>query len=367
MRFQTAAFDETVFQEQLVEHLGTDHCSISVSAKQIRECLPKVIWHCETPILRTAPVPLWLLSKLVREHNFKVVLTGEGADEIFGGYNIFKEAKVRNFWGRQPLSALRPRLLEKLYPYVFDNPVRGCAFLYQFFAVEQTDLVNPLFSHQIRWRNGRRNTAFFSSSLRDQVGGVDSLQHVASSLPDDFAQRDLFSRTQALEVAIFLSNYLLSSQGDRMLMANSIEGRFPYLDHRVIEFACRVPRRFRIHGLDEKFLLKQAARKVIPDELVDRAKQPYRAPISRSFFGDVRMEYVEEMLSETQILAKGYFNADKVGRLVAKCRNRQGSLLSERENMALVAILSTQLLDQQFVRDFPAYRAEEVSSPVVYD
>ncbi len=148
-----------------------------------------------------------------------------------------------------------------------------------------------------------------------------------------------------------------------MAMANSIEGRFPYLDYRVIEFACRVPERLRIRGLDEKFLLKQAARQMIPDEIVDRSKQPYRAPISRCFFGDHKLDYVDELMSERQIQERGYFDPKKVSRLVAKCRSKQGSLLSERENMALVGILSTQLLDQQFIRDFPAYPVDSSSYP----
>jgi asparagine synthase (glutamine-hydrolysing) len=151
-----------------------------------------------------------------------------------------------------------------------------------------------------------------------------------------------------------------------MAMANSIEGRFPYLDHRVIEFASRIPSRLRIHGLDEKFLLKQAARKAIPDALVNRAKQPYRAPISRCFFGDRELDYVAELMSEKQIEANGYFDANKVSRLIAKCRNKKGRLLSERENMALAAILSTQLLDRQFIRDFPAFPSFPETEPTVF-
>ena len=138
------------------------------------------------------------------------------------------------------------------------------------------------------------------------------------------------------------------------------------MDHRVIEFACKVPKRLRIRGLDEKFLLKQAARDMVPDEVVNRSKQPYRAPISRCFFGDHKLDYVDELMSERQIQERGYFDPKKVTRLIAKCRSRQGSLLSERENMAVVGILSTQLLDQQFIRDFPAFAAETTLEPVVY-
>jgi asparagine synthase (glutamine-hydrolysing) len=97
---------------------------------------------------------------------------------------------------------------------------------------------------------------------------------------------------------LFLSNYLLSSQGDRMAMANSIEGRFPFLDHRVVELAAKMPAKLRLSGLNEKFILKQIARGQVPDQLVDRSKQPYRAPISRCFMCAEPPEYVPEMLSE---------------------------------------------------------------------
>jgi asparagine synthase (glutamine-hydrolysing) len=107
-----------------------------------------------------------------------------------------------------------------------------------------------------------------------------------------------------------------------------------------------------MRGLTEKYILKKAARGLIPDPLIDRAKQPYRAPISRCFFGEDQPEYVSEMLSADNLKRYGYFDEKKVTRLVAKCSQGKGSLLSERENMALVGILSTQLVHHQFVDDF---------------
>ena len=108
MRFQEEAFDESSYQDELIAYLGVDHRSITIENQQIRKLFPRTIWHCETPVLRTAPVPLYILSGLVHSEGFRVVLSGEGADEILGGYNIFKEAKVRRFWGREPESAGRP-------------------------------------------------------------------------------------------------------------------------------------------------------------------------------------------------------------------------------------------------------------------
>ncbi len=173
-------------------------------------------------------------------------------------------------------------------------------------------------------------------------------------------------RAQYTEINIFLANYLLSSQGDRMAMANSVEGRYPFLDHRVVEFAFKVPPQYRMNGLTEKYILKQAARHIIPDELIDRPKQPYRAPISRCFFGDKPLDYVEDLLSEEVVRQKGYFDPAKVNRLVAKCRNQDGELLSERENMALVGILSTQLVDHLFIRNFPPHPVHEPENVKVF-
>jgi asparagine synthase (glutamine-hydrolysing) len=123
--FTDSRFDEASFQEKAVRSLGTDHRSIRCTEKDIGEVFPKVIWHTETPILRTAPAPLFMLSGLVRENTFKVVLTGEGSDEIFAGYDIFKEDRVRRFWARKPESRMRPRLLRRLYPDIFQQkPLR---------------------------------------------------------------------------------------------------------------------------------------------------------------------------------------------------------------------------------------------------
>jgi asparagine synthase (glutamine-hydrolysing) len=136
-------------------------------------------------------------------------------------------------------------------------------------------------------------------------------------------------------------------------MGHSVEGRFPFLDYRVIEFACKIPPRFRLNGLKDKFILRQAAKDLIPMELALRPKQPYRAPISRCFLGEPPEEYVTDLLSEEAVMRGGYFDPGRVKWLVEKCRKQEGKLLSERENMALVGIVSTQLLDYLFIRNFP--------------
>jgi asparagine synthase (glutamine-hydrolysing) len=354
--FTDSRFDEASFQEKAVQTLGTDHRVIRCTEKEIGGVFPQVIWHTETPILRTAPAPMFLLSKLVRENNFKVVLTGEGSDEIFAGYDIFKEDRVRRFWARQPLSKVRPKLFQRLYPDIFQKEdSRSQAFLESFFRKGLLNLGHPAYSHLIRWENTGQLKTFFSDDLQKKIEKDDPfVDRFISTLPADFMRWDPLSRAQYTEISIFLSNYLLSSQGDRMGMGHSVEGRFPYLDHRVVEFACRVPPKYRLNGLKEKFILRESAKDLIPPELAQRPKQPYRAPISRCFLGDDSPDYVEELLSERAIRETGYFHPSRVAMLLQKCRRQEGHLLSERENMALIGILSTQLLDHLFIKNFPS-------------
>jgi asparagine synthase (glutamine-hydrolysing) len=353
--FADERFDESSFQEIAVNALQTKHHVINCHDEDIGDIFPKVVWHTETPIIRTAPAPLYLLSGLVRKNGFKVVLTGEGADEIFAGYNIFKEDKVRRFWSRNPDSTFRFRLLEKLYPYIFTKENEKAAkFLTGFFkrGLQNVDL--PVYSHILRWHNTSQVKTFFNPDFIANTGDLEQfVSRFTSTLPNDFMSWKPLSRAQYIENTVFMSNYLLSSQGDRMAMANSIEGRYPFLDYRVIEFACRVPVKFRMNGLNEKYILKKAAAGLVPEKLIKRAKQPYRAPISSCFFGKKSPAYVSTMLSEHSIRQNGYFDDKKVTGLIKKSRNQNGKLLSERENMALVGIISTQLLDHLFVKNFP--------------
>ena len=352
--FTDGRFDEAPFQATAVDALQTDHSQVRCSDQDIGADFPKVVWHSETPLLRTAPAPLYRLSRLVRENNFKVVLTGEGADEMFAGYNIFKEDKVRRFWARRPDSKLRPQLLAKLYPYIFaQGGGKNARFLETFFKRGMAETGSPVYSHQVRWSNTAQLHHFFAPGINNGAGLASFIERYAAGLPDGFMTWHPLSRAQFTEIRIFLTNYLLAAQGDRMAMANAVEGRYPFLDYRVIEFAARTPPRFKLNGLTEKFILKQIAQNYIPKELIDRPKQPYRAPISGCFFNDEPPDYVAEMLSETSIKKAGCFDPVKVDRLAAKCRTNAGQLLSERENMALVGILSTQLLDHQFIQNFP--------------
>jgi asparagine synthase (glutamine-hydrolysing) len=350
--FQEERFDESVYQSHARNFLGTEHTQILVANTDIRRNLPEVIWHCETPLLRTAPIPLFLLSRAVRDNRFKVVLTGEGADEIFGGYNIFKEDKIRRFMARQPSSRLRPLLLQRLYPYIFKTASPGRAYLEKFFAAAPQDLLDPVFSHRVRWQNTGRIRNFLSDEVGAALNGGDPIESVVSRLPDGFSARDSLAKAQFLEMEIFLSNYLLSSQGDRVAMAHSLETRMPFLDYRVVEFAFRLPPHWKLNGLTEKYILKKTFAGLLPDSVIQRPKQPYRAPIREAFAGGESRDYLDELLSESALKRAGYFNPIKTAGLAKKIRQAGTASPNEVQDMAFLGILTTQLVHRQFIEDF---------------
>jgi asparagine synthase (glutamine-hydrolysing) len=352
--FESEQFDETPYQQQVVAALGTEHSALQCRRSDIGAVFPEVVRHAERPVLRTAPAPLYLLARLVRESGFKVVVTGEGADEVFGGYDIFKEAKVRRFWARRPESRWRPLLLRRLYPYIAGMQAQSLDYLRAFFRGGLAQPEDALFSHQPRFQLTRRAARFFSNETRANVGGYDPLQELREQLPQGFGAWHPLSQGQYLETVFLLPGYILSSQGDRMAMAHGVEGRFPFLDHRVVEFAARIPPRLKLKGLQEKYILRRALGPLLPQAIAQRPKQPYLAPDSESFFRE-RTPYADELLSPDALRRSGYFDAGAVGKLLAKCR--AGGPIGVGDNMALVGVLSTQLLDSQFIarNDTAAY------------
>ncbi len=348
--FTDENFDEREHQQRMAAFLGTQHETVEATHADIGRVFPEVVWHTETPIMRTSPAPMFLLSRLVRKCGFKVVLTGEGADEFLGGYGIFKEAKIRRFWARQPNSAWRPRLLRRLYPDIARLGASGGAYLEAFFRVGFADTDRPDYSHFIRWKNNRRTCRFFSDAFRADVGSDPPSIEDALRLPRGFAGWGGLEKAQFLEVTVFMSEYLLSSQGDRPAMAHSVEGRYPFLDFRVVDFCNRLPSRLKLRGLQEKYLLRKLAARWLPPEIAARRKRPYRAPIHRSFFHAQTPDYVRELLSENDLKQSCCFKPAAVQQLVAKLD--QGKTLGETDDMALAGILSTQLVWSQFVRSF---------------
>ncbi len=349
LRFSDSEFDEGRYQGEMVERLGADHRAVTVSHRDIAGVFPEVVWHTERPVLRTAPAPMFLLSRLVRDAGYKVVVTGEGADEVLAGYDIFREAKVRRFLARNPSSTLRQGIFGMLYPWMARSPGHVPAMARAFFSTE-LDPGDPAFSHRPRWRTTAFIKRILSPDWREQTARSDVAGDLLSRLPAAHDTWEDLSRAQWLEYVSLLSSYILSAQGDRMLMAHSVEGRFPFLDCDLVDFANTLPARQKLLGLDEKHLLKLACGDLIPEPILLRPKQPYRAPDAASFFMGKSIEWVDEMVGETRIKRAGIFSPGPVSRLVGKCRKHKGQGMGNTDNMAVVAVLSTMLLHHHYIK-----------------
>src|SRR5439155_12006785 len=188
--------------------------------------------------------------------------------------------------------------------------------------------------------------------LREFAPKRDARAEFLATLPEDFSRWSPLAQDQYIEIRTLLSGYLLSSQGDRMLMAHSVEGRFPFLDRDVIELASHLPHAHKLRVLDEKHVLKRVARPLVPPSIALRKKQPYRAPDALSFLGGA--DWIEDAMSEAALVRAGVFYPKSVRQLWEKCNVRGGTgQFSNADNMAVVGVLSTQLLFERLVRAIP--------------
>lgn len=348
LAFAQPRYDEREFQQGVAAHLGTRHCERVVEDREIGELLPDAVSFSEQPLVRSAPAPLLALSGLVHDHDTKVVLTGEGADECFFGYQLYQEAKVRAWWAKAPNSRWRHLPLQRIYPYLALDR-QNASLTRAFYAAGLDTPGHPAFSHIPRWRTTSRIWRFFSRDFADQVEDHDPLTAVLGQLPPGFATWRLLARAQHLETELLLSGYLLSAQGDRMLMGHSVEGRFPFLDHRVVELAATLPDELKLRRLEEKAVLRRVADGLTPGSVLRRPKLPYRAPVAEALMGPGGLSWAPRVLNRDAVDHVGIFDGAKSEQLFAKLRGRSLAP-SEADNMALMAVASVQLLFERVIQ-----------------
>jgi asparagine synthase (glutamine-hydrolysing) len=227
------------------------------------------------------------------------------------------------------------------------SPGRMPAFARSFFG-RNLDPADPALSHRPRWDSTAALKTMLTPELQERTGHPDPAGLVAS-MPAGSQDWDPLARGQWLEMVTLLPGYILASQGDRMLMANSVEGRFPFLDSEVIDFANALPARHKLFGLEEKYVLKQAFADLVPPGILRRPKQPYRAPDAASFFADGTPAWLDEVTSERAVRDAGVFRPELVARLLAKCLRTGGEKMTNTDGMRVLAVVSTQLTHLAFI------------------
>lgn len=345
LAFEDSSCDESVYQKECVKNLNSNHIELKITDEQIVRAFPETIRHTEFPFFRTAPIPMYLLSKAVKENNRKVVLSGEGADEIFYGYDVFKEVLVRNFWANNPSSNLRPDKLREIYE---DQPYNQIEFNYlkQFYRHTLEARENPLYPLLPQWQNGEGLYSFFSEDCREIISGKDSNEALLDLFPKKFWDLPSLKRCQGLQMELLLGGYLLSSQGDRILNAHSVEGRYPFLDEDIVALSYNIPDSLKLYGMNEKYILREAFKGIIPETIRNRKKFPYHSPEAKIFFNkNIKNNYVDDLLSSEFVKETGIFDHKKLMMLTNKFRkNDDLACFSMRDNLIMIYVLGVQML-----------------------
>lgn len=343
--FEDKDFDESIYQLEMVKKVNSNHYQEVVTYNSLNENLLKAVYHFERPVFRTAPIPLFLLSNAVKNNGYKVVLSGEAADEILWGYDAFKELKLMQFWKRRPQSEIRPLLIKKLYPHLrhFADP-RRFGLMKMYYEGFLNSFENDLVGLNVRLSNNQIVSNYINKEYSFSIESENLLQQVQNVLPENFGTWSILQKNQFLEMKTLLSGYLLSSQGDRMSMSHGVEARYPFLDHRLVEKLFYFKDEFKLNGFSQKYLLRKAFESVLPSSILNRPKMPYQAPDLRSFMKQGSLtELASDFLSERKVKEAGIFDPKMVNRFLAKVSRSPLDQIGYRDNMLITFILTTHI------------------------
>lgn len=303
--------NEFSFARQVARKFNTDHHEITITPDQFFDALPQLVWHEDEPLGFEASVPLYFVSKLAQEH-VKVVLTGEGSDETLAGYARYRKALTLLGYGEK-YEALTPEFVRgavrsgvAALPGVLNRK------LARTFLARDAD-VEDLFFDNFAIFGKRQQRGLFTRETAERIGGSSPYANLHHWL-DQAGAESLLDRLLYVDIRSYLHELLMKQ--DQMSMAASIESRVPFLDHKLVEFAARLPENMKLRGQDTKWILRRAMRGVLPEEILDRPKMGFPVPLGGWLRGQFKGVLDEYVLSERS-LGRGIFNADKVRQLTA--------------------------------------------------
>ncbi|MDC3203791.1 asparagine synthase (glutamine-hydrolyzing), partial [Prochlorococcus sp. AH-716-B04] len=309
--FSDAEYDESKNQNLLVNSLGLINHQLKINDEVISNLFPEAISKINQTIFRTAPIPLLRLSEKVRDSSFKVVLTGEGADEILFGYDIFREYQCIEFVNKRPSSKWRYHIFDNLYSYLpqFNNPRYRKIAIETLMREGDFSILNPLKS---RLSNNLRTMLTFNDSEK-------IIEQTVRSLIEEYeneinrVEMDAIDVIQLFEIKNLLSGYLLSSQGDRMSMASSVEGRYPFLDLEFVNYAFSIPRKFKLDGNKFKHIAKLAYKDNLPEEIINAPKIAYQAPEGRAIISN---QVIRSNLKNKNNIIYKHYSYEKINKII---------------------------------------------------
>jgi asparagine synthase (glutamine-hydrolysing) len=354
IRFRGDSFDEGDYQSLVHRQIGSDHTEIFVGPEEYKNAFRDVVYHAEMPLYRLAPIPMYLLAGAVRDRDLKVVLTGEGADEFFLGYDLYRELLVRQAIEKEGLSdAEKSKRVQDLYPYLDHFRSDNVTGILRFFEGISGRTDDPLYGHRARHTIGRFGTRLLGKDvLRDAPAYEVRLVEALRRRHEGFDGLSSIEKAIVIESETLLSGYLLCSQGDRMSSAHAVEARYPFLDHEVVDTAARLPIDYRLrNGTDEKYILKKAFEDLVPKSILDRPKYPYRAPDGEMMLD---REFRHHLPDPEEVEEAGIFDPTLVSKFLG---NLSPEKMVQRELQALTTLVSSQMLYRFFTKgDLPAPR-----------
>jgi asparagine synthase (glutamine-hydrolysing) len=325
--------DELPYARLIAQQYRTDHHEILVTAQDFIDLAEKVIWHLDQPIADQATVATYMVSKLAAQH-VKMVLTGEGGDELFAGYARYVGERFSPVFRHipKPIKSLavatssrlpgfgRPRIAL----YAFSQPDETARFTNWF----------PLFNYD-------EKTALLSDDLKQALNGASTGDVFARHLAQIDATTPL-NRMLYVDTKLWLPDYLLL-RGDKLSMATSLEARTPILDHELVEFAASLPPHLKLNNLTRKYLFKKVIQSLVPSEIINRKKEGFPIPILQWLRREAR-PLLRDLLTPATIRRRGLFDPDHVDKMLKRFESGIGDY-----GYLLWGLVSLELWHQCFI------------------
>lgn len=307
---------ESKYQQMMASYLHSTHHEIPFKWENIRDQLYHMVYHCECPVKEIYNVCSMQLSGSAKAHGVKVVLSGEGADELFAGYVGYRLDQTR-------MRTADPHDLE----VALDNQLREKIWGHR-----------NIFYEANQYTLRELNRSLYSRDLVEKFDDFNCLNFELVDV-DQMAGRHYIHQRSFLDFKLRLADHLLSDHGDRMNLSNSVEGRYPFLDIELFNFVKMIPPHLKLNNLIEKYILKRVARKFIPNTIIDREKFGFRAPGS-PYLIQHNIDWVADLLSYEKIKSQGYFDPDVIESLKKKYSNKEFNLHPHLDTDILFIVLT---------------------------
>ena len=360
VHFANNALDESPIYRAIAAHLNVGNTEVTMhdnkAAGYVRE-MEAAVYHLEQPQRMALDVPYFLLSRLVRDNQYKVVYTGDGADEILGGYDCYRQDYMR-LWGNDIRdSQLRELMYFTQYAQNFSEPFVQMMFAQH--APEHQRKVIDRYGCYPAWHDFWQITAdqlpgLFNPDFAQAATATDPMAELAATMKPHVEGRHRVNQSLYIETKTRLPGWILW-RSDRMSMAHGVEARVPFLDHPLVELTARIPPDLKLRGMDEKYLLKKVALPHLPTHPWQFKKKAFYTPIREWFFTPAQHELLEPYLSRQALHDAGVFDPEHVHALRARIEQAQAptDMNSYYAVMKLewimMLVLTVQMLHTQYV------------------